>query len=320
MIEKVEVVDNKIVFTFNTSGGGGEISIPFQDLFSLYTADNGINIKDSNISIKKSEKDEGFLQLDGSGLYIKGINQAIADKAELLSKDIEKNLDAIETLEENILKLESDLRKEYEDADTSVKSELNKEITTTKELLQEQINSKVLEEQRRAELKESDLSNQIDTNRTNIETLQGDVTKEGSVKHMIADAPEGLDVVGVTPESVRNFSLIRKLKGTTSFYVSSDTNDMIHQQKNLKVVIDELQITENTLSSNITQLTNFYNTLNDNITALSARIAILENNLAKLEEKSITSITGTGQEIKVTPINNNTVQIGFADDAEFIAG
>ena len=31
-----------------------------------------------------------FLQLDGSGLYIKGINQAIADKAELLSKDIEK--------------------------------------------------------------------------------------------------------------------------------------------------------------------------------------------------------------------------------------
>ena len=95
---------------------------------------------------------------------------------------------------------------------------------------------------------------------------------------------------------------------------------MIHQQENLKDVIDGLQSTENTLSSNITQLTNFYNTLNDNITALSARIAILENNLAKLEEKSITSITGTGQEIKVTPINNNTVQIGFADDAEFIAG
>ena len=305
MLSNVEVENDKIIFTFNTDGQSQQIKLPLSDLLPIYNSGNGIDINNSVISIKQASLGENYLQINADGIFVTGINQAIADKADSLSKDIKKNSDDIKGLDEDILKLE----KEYKEADISVKSDLNKEITATKELLQEQINSKA-----------SELSSQIDTNRSNIETLQGDVTKEGSVKHMIADAPEGLDVVGVTPESVRNFSLIRKLKGTTSFYVSGDTNDMIHQQKNLKDVIDELQFTANTLSSNITQLTNFYNTLNDNITALSARIAILENNLAKLEEKSITSITGTSQEIKVTPINNNTVQIGFADDAEFIAG
>ena len=36
---------------------------------------------------------------------------------------------------------------------------------------------------------------------------------------MIADAPEGLDVVGVTPESVRKFSLIRKTQRNNFFFM-----------------------------------------------------------------------------------------------------
>jgi hypothetical protein len=329
MIEKVEVVDNKIVFTFNTSGGGGEISIPFQDLFSLYTADNGINIKDSNISIKKSEKDEGFLQLDGSGLYIKGINQAIADKAELLSKDIEKNLDAIETLEENILKLESDLRKEYEDADTSVKSELNKEITTTKELLQEQINSKVLEEQRRAELKESDLSNQIDTNRTNIETLQGDVKKDGSVKDVIFKSIIGQIVTNIDVDSAINQSLITKVDkdGTPYFYVSNNTDNMKYKNNSLTNVIDDLKLEDSNININVNNiqgdikiLQDSINRLQTDVTKLIGDLSVLRSEFDNLSKNAITSIEGTSQEIKVIPTKDNSVQIGFADDAEFIAG
>ena len=329
MIEKVEVVDNKIVFTFNTSGGGGEISIPFQDLFSLYTADNGINIKDSNISIKKSEKDEGFLQLDGSGLYIKGINQAIADKAELLSKDIEKNLDAIETLEGNILKLESDLRKEYEDADTSVKSELNKEITTTKELLQEQINSKVLEEQRRAELKESDLSNQIDTNRTNIETLQGDVKKDGSVKDVIFKSIIGQIVTNIDVDSAINQSLITKVDkdGTPYFYVSNNTDNMKYKNNSLTNVIDDLKLEDSNININVNNiqgdikiLQDSINRLQTDVTKLIGDLSVLRSEFDNLSKNAITSIEGTSQEIKVIPTKDNSVQIGFADDAEFIAG
>lgn len=110
MLEKVEKDDtnNTITFTWNTDSGKTQTTvIDIDDLVEVYTAGNGINISNFEVSVKIDNASEGFLTVGNDGVKLSGVqtaidnakDAAIADakgKVDALAKTVSDNKEAIE--------------------------------------------------------------------------------------------------------------------------------------------------------------------------------------------------------------------------------
>lgn len=196
--------------------------------------------------------------------------------------------------------------------------------------VKEAIATAVAEEKSRATLVEQGLVDRITVNETALNTLNGSVGTEGSVKSMVYNAALGSVVTTITPEQAGEQSLIKKavIDGTSYFYASNSTADMKHGNENLNTVIEtiksdvaenteKIENTENKLAELVAQYNNLvtnYNTLLASHNKLAERLTALENNPV--------SLVGTANEIAVTkdPNSSATYKIGFAPNAYFVAG
>lgn len=308
MIESVEVKDDKIIFTFNTAAGNKPISIGFNELLTIYTADNGINIKDSLISINLSDKSEDYLKLDGSGLYIKGINDAIEARAALLANDIQNNQRNIDEVKTDLVSAEDKLRTEYKEADAAISTSLKSEVTSA------------------LESQEKELLGKIDQNTSDITTLKGDVNKDGSIKNIIYNSVIGSVETNILPDNAQDQSLLKKINnnGIPQIYASNNTKDMMHTDKDgktdiLKNILNSLIETNSQQQDNIDVLQNTIVDLTASIDALRTDLKNALSEIENLKNNAIMEIKGTDQQIAVIPGDNNDVTIKFADDAVFEA-
>lgn len=102
MIESVTLDDSILTFKFNTESGAEDIQVDLANYIKPYTAGNGIEIADNTqISVKKSESSEGFLQVLPDGIAVTGISQAIDDKIDAATP---KTPDTIVTKVNNVTK------------------------------------------------------------------------------------------------------------------------------------------------------------------------------------------------------------------------
>lgn len=73
-------VTNELVFTFVTKDTDNkEVRVNLTDLVDIYTAGNGINIDNKQISVKIDGTSDPYIQLSADGIKITGINEALED-------------------------------------------------------------------------------------------------------------------------------------------------------------------------------------------------------------------------------------------------
>ena len=73
-------VTNELVFTFVTKDTDNkEVRVNLTDLVDIYTAGNGINIDNKQISVKIDGTSDPYIQLSADGVKITGINEALED-------------------------------------------------------------------------------------------------------------------------------------------------------------------------------------------------------------------------------------------------
>ncbi|MDE5888689.1 MAG: hypothetical protein K2H20_01575, partial [Bacilli bacterium] len=84
LLEKAEFdsVHNELVLVFKTDTTTNEVRVPFNDLVVLYKAGEGLKLTDETIfSIHLNRgANEGYLKLDDSGIYLNGIDAALANQ------------------------------------------------------------------------------------------------------------------------------------------------------------------------------------------------------------------------------------------------
>lgn len=157
---------------------------------------------------------------------------------------------------------------------------------------------------------ESQLSDKINENKDAIDLINGTINEEGSVistfYHELDGSLLAQDVVN--PDGITNAdSLLRKIHldpeegDLARYYVSNHASDMViiidGEPRNLENYIKDLKLQVNNLQ---TQLNN------------------LETNLTQTIKDTVKQyLVGTDYEIKLTETTNNTLKIGFTDDAIF---
>lgn len=170
----------------------------------------------------------------------------------------------------------------------------------------------------------AELTEANNENREDIDTLNGDKSVAGSIRHTIedrfvSDLIPGGPVITTTTLDDANNSLLRVISvdGERKYYVSNDAKDMKATDANGRPVV----------------LNTYLNTLEDKVAALEAENADLKNRIARLEQHASETpdtvideaavkdiiknyLSGVDREIKVSE-SGNTLQIGFADDAVF---
>ena len=79
MLESVtkDTETNEIIFKWNTSAGVTETKIDIDDLVEVYTAGNGIDIKNFVVSVKRDSTSEDFLTVGADGIKLSGVQNAI---------------------------------------------------------------------------------------------------------------------------------------------------------------------------------------------------------------------------------------------------
>lgn len=170
----------------------------------------------------------------------------------------------------------------------------------------------------------AELTEANNENREDIDTLNGDKSVAGSIRHTIedrfvSDLIPGGPVITTTTLDDANNSLLRVISvdGERKYYVSNDAKDMKATDANGRPVV----------------LNTYLNTLEDKVAALEAENAELKERVARLEQQAGNTpssfideaavkdiiknyLSGVDREIKVSE-SGNTLQIGFADDAVF---
>lgn len=142
-------------------------------------------------------------------------------------------------------------------------------------------------------LSEQKVLSEVEKNTIEIEKLNESSTVEGSIKNVIYQSVIGGDIPSENVTGDEK-SLLRKYvndNGAPCIFASNDTEDMIHENEQLKQVINELL----------------------------EKINILETKIDDLERNVVTNISGTDNEIDVKR-EGNSIIIGFASDARFVAG
>ena len=329
MLEDVKVEGEDLVFIFNVDAQPKIIKLPIKSLVKIYTAGDGIKLIDSVLSIQISDKNEdSYLKLDSTGIYVSGINNSINNAKTELQREIDLNKNEITEIKSNLVNVKNEVTAGYKADDLTLSNNLKSEITATKELLQSEIDKKVLTEESRATLIESDLQSQITKNKEYIDIFKDDVKQDGSIKHIVYDAAWGQELTTINPDDARAQSLIKKITidGKPHFYVPNKTDDIYYNNNSLTNVINELKGKDGELTTNLTDLISQINILQNQVQTLvsdneklKTDLSILRTEFDILKQGAITEIQQTDKETKVTR-SGNTVKIGFADDAEFIAG
>ena len=244
MLEDVKVEGEDLVFIFNVDAQPKIIKLPIKSLVKIYTAGDGIKLIDSVLSIQISDKNEdSYLKLDSSGIYVSGINNSINNAKTELQREIDLNKNEITEIKSNLVNVKNEVTAGYKADDLTLSNNLKSEITATKELLQSEIDKKVLTEESRATLIESDLQSQITKNKEYIDIFKDDVKQDGSIKHIVYDAAWGQEVTTINPDDARAQSLIKKITidGKPHFYVPNKTDDIYYNNNSLTNVINELK-------------------------------------------------------------------------------
>lgn len=86
-------VTNELVFTFVTKDTDNkEVRVNLTDLVDIYTAGNGINIDNKQISVKIDGTSDPYIQLSADGVKITGINEALEDYLPLFGGTMTGNI------------------------------------------------------------------------------------------------------------------------------------------------------------------------------------------------------------------------------------
>ncbi len=239
---------------------------------------------------------------------------------------LEGRIIILETDKDKYKESDDVVRKEFADADTLIKTDLESKIGSNKSDI-ENIKNDYLKSSDKNDIvnqftvADSDLSTRIGNNEKNIIVLNSGTSVDGSIKHSIYDSVIGQVVNTVTIDDASNQSLIKKftVDDVPYIYTSNSSSDMKHNGTTLSYFIDELRDDVNDVTTLANDNKSDIAELRETINELKALITSLQTELNALKSNAITEVLGTDNEISAVK-DGNKVTVKFADNAYFVAG
>lgn len=158
-----------------------------------------------------------------------------------------------------------------------------------------------------------------------VDTLNGGVAEQGSVKHTIDDAFVKFKREGSKVDADNTLLRYYMDGAEVKYYVSNDTADMSYKGENLENVITALSGNGVDTKEKLEALSAKTVTLESELKEATEKIETLENELKELKDNLEDTIKNTvaailkgkAREITVDSTDTSNITIGFADDAVF---
>ena len=273
LLEKAEFdsVHNELVLVFKTDSTTNEVRVPFNDLVVLYQAGEGLKLTNENtFSIHLNRgANEGYLKIDDSGIYLNGIDAALANQKTEIKTIIDNTKSELETKIENIAsKVDENITKQISEIDKKVTD--NENAIARESIVRESVINNINGDIAK-------LENSVNENKTNIKTLEKDFyneqlrvnTIESDINTKIITVTSGIDAEVIRAKAEE--SAIKDALETTRTSLNNEMNNIRSTANSLSGRIDD------TVSS---------------IATNTNKIATLENAVskAKFNTKSSSSI------------------------------